>query len=193
MTGSKTLVQGLIIFSMLVFCGAGRAVYGQDVTTSKVLQSERMKAIVTPEGLASVTDPLDRYGADIVSRRAPWGRLKIVYRTGNGSWVEMPYNRNSRLAENGNRMVLESGEATDPVTLTQSFSLAGNGLDWEIELATRDGKEVEIGDLAIYLPWSIARSEILTRFLRGVSRSITSSPVMGHSSISPVPRVNRRT
>jgi hypothetical protein len=159
MTGRKNLIPGLLILSLLALSGAGQAVYSQDAPGGKVLQGERMRAVVTPEGLTSVTDPLDRYGADIVSRRAPWGRLKIVYRTGNGAWVEMPYNRRNELTADGSTMVLSSGEGTDPVTLKESFSLAGNALDWEIELGTRDGKEVEIGDLALYLPWSIARSE----------------------------------
>jgi len=40
MNGNKTLVQGLLILSLLSFCGAGRAVYGQDTPAGKVLQSE---------------------------------------------------------------------------------------------------------------------------------------------------------
>lgn len=159
MSGKKIIIQGFFILSLLALCGAATVVNGQDTSGGKVLQSERMKALVTPEGLASVIDPSDRYGADIVNARTPWGRVKLVYRTGNGAWIERPFNRSGSVKDDGGRVVLESDDAGEPVTLTQSFSLAGNALDWVIEIGTREGKEVEIGDIGLYLPWSIARSE----------------------------------
>lgn len=155
----KSIFRGFLILSLLALCGTATVVYGQDTSLGKVLQSERMKALVTPEGLASVKDPLDRYGADIINARTPWGRVKLVYRTGNGDWVESPFNRPGSLKEDGGRVVLESDGAGEPFALTQSFSLAGNALDWVIEIGTREGKEVELGDIGLYLPWSIARSE----------------------------------
>ena len=159
MIRGRSIIQGLLILSLLTLCGAATVINGQDTSGGRVFQSERMRALVTNDGLASVTDPLDRYGADIVNSRAPWGRVKLVYRTGNGAWTERPDNRPGSLKDDGGRAVIESDEAGDPVTLTQRFSLAGNALDWEIEIGTREGKEVEIGDLGLYLPWSIARSE----------------------------------
>ncbi|NLE34085.1 MAG: hypothetical protein GX622_03200 [Bacteroidales bacterium] len=153
----RTIIQDLLVLSLLIFGGAFPAVYGQE--KGKVLQSEKMRALVTADGLVSVTDPSDRHGADIISNRAPWGRIKIVYRSGDGPWIERPYDRPGELIIEGNRAVLESDHTGDPVTLRQSFSLDGNVLHYEIEAGVRQGVEVEIGDLALYLPWSIARSE----------------------------------
>jgi hypothetical protein len=119
-----------------------------------------MRAVITPDGLVSVTDPLDRYSADIVSSRAPWGRIRLVYRTkGEETWVEMPFNRPGRVTEDEGSVILSSDDTPGNVMLSQRFSLTGNALDWVIEVSSRDGKEVEIGDLGLYLPWSIARSE----------------------------------
>ncbi len=159
MLRGRTLSQGLLILSLLFLTGGTAAVSGQGAAGEQVLQGERMRALVTPEGLVSVTDPQDRYGADIVSSRAPWGRIKLVYRTGDGPWVERPQNRPNVMTTNGVAVMLKSDYAADPVTLTQTFSLAGDALDYDMEIGTRNGVEVEIGDLALYLSWSIARSE----------------------------------
>ncbi len=159
MLRGRTLSQGFLILSLLFLTGGTVAVNGQDAAGEQVLQGERMRALVTTDGLVSVTDPQDRYGADIVSRRAPWGRIKLVYRTGDGAWVERPHNWPDVMTTDRGAVVLQSDDPADPVTLRQTFSLAGDALDYEIEIGTRDGGEVEIGDMALYLPWSIARSE----------------------------------
>ena len=156
----RIISRAIIILSLSVLAGAALPVSGQDGDGGKqVLQSERMRALVSAEGLESVTDPLDRYQADIVSRRAPWGRLKIVYRTEGGEWTERPANRPNVLAAEAGAVVLKSDDASDPVTVTQRFSLAGHALDYEIEIGSKSAVPVEIGDLAVYLPWSISRSE----------------------------------
>jgi len=155
----RACIRGILILSLLGFCWVSPATFGQNTPVGKVLQSERMRALITTDGLVSVTDPSDRHGVDIISSRAPWGRIKIVYRTGNGQWIERPYDRPNSVTTEGNRVVLNSDDKGDPVTLRQSFTLAGHLLDYELEICTREGTEVEIGDLALYLPWSIARSE----------------------------------
>jgi hypothetical protein len=159
MTRTKILSRAILVFSLLVMTGTMVSVRAQDVSGMKVLQNEKIKALVSANGLVSVTDPLDRYQADIVNSRAPWGRIKLVYRSGNGEWVERPFNRTNVMTVDGETAVLLSDDQADPFTLKQSFSLAGSTLDYEIEIRAREGMEVEIGDLALYLPWSIARSE----------------------------------
>jgi hypothetical protein len=159
MTRTKILSRAILVFSLLVMTGTMVSVRAQDVSGMKVLQNEKIKALVSANGLVSVTDPLDRYQADIVNSRAPWGRIKLVYRSGNGEWVERPFNRTNVMTVDGETAVLLSDDQADPFTLKQSFSLAGSTLGYEIEIRAREGMEVEIGDLALYLPWSIARSE----------------------------------
>lgn len=156
-----TLLILILAAGNLTLTGQGDA--GQrnpeSVAGKQILKSERMKAVITADGLESVTDPLDRYGADIVSHRAPWGRIKLVYRKGHGEWTERPYDRPNEISSDGNSVELQPDDSSDPVTLRQRFSLAGNALVYEIEIGAMDGAEVEIGDLALFLPWSIARGE----------------------------------
>jgi len=160
MMRGRFISRGILILSLSVLAGTALPVFGQDGDGGKqVLQSERMRALISPEGLESVTDPLDRYGADIVSSRSPWGRLKIVYRTDGGEWTERPANRPNVMTAEAGTVILKSDNAADPVTVTQRFSLAGHALDYEIELVAKSANPVEIGDLAVYLPWSISRSE----------------------------------
>ncbi|MEZ4999142.1 MAG: hypothetical protein R2758_17430, partial [Bacteroidales bacterium] len=84
---------------MLILAAGNLTLTGQEdagqrnpegVAGRQILQSERMKAVITADGLESVTDPLDRHGADIVSHHAPWGRIKLVYRKGHAKWTERP-------------------------------------------------------------------------------------------------------
>jgi hypothetical protein len=160
MMRGRIIIRGILILSLFVLAGTALPVFGQDGDGGRqVLQSDRMRALITPDGLVSVTDPLDRYKADIVSRRAPWGRLKIVYRTNGGAWIEMPANRQCAISSEAGAVVLRADDAADPVSVTQRFSLAGNALDYEIEIGSKEGKAIEIGDIAVYLPWSMSRSE----------------------------------
>jgi hypothetical protein len=155
----RSFVQGFLVLSLLSFTFATAAVHGQDAMKQAVLQGERMRALITSRGLVSVTDPRDPYHADIVSRRAPWGRLKIVYRTGDGAWVERPGNETGTMITDGDAVVLRSGNAGDPLILNQRFTLKGNAIDYEIGIRAGNGQKVEIGDLALYLPWNTTAGE----------------------------------
>lgn len=155
----RTFVRGLFILSLAALNGMNMPARGQVEAVEKVLQSERMRALITPEGLVSVTDPSDRYHADIVSNRSPWGRIKLVYRTGNGKWIERPGNRRNVMLTGDASVILKSDDSDDPLTLLHRFSLAGQALDYDIEISVREGTVAEIGDLALYLPWNITFSE----------------------------------
>lgn len=155
----RTLYLSIFILSLLFFASGKLSVTAQNIPNSKVLQSERMRALITPDGLVSVTDPHDIFKADIVGSRNPWGKIKIVYRTGNQEWVEMPHDEAKMITTQGNKVVLQSDDSADLIALKQKFSLVENALDYEIEIDVKGKDEIEIGDLALYLPWNIARSE----------------------------------
>lgn len=59
----------------------------------------------------------------------------------------------------GNELLLQSDNSAELILLKQKFSLVENALDYEIEVSVKGKDEAEIGDLALYLPWSIARSK----------------------------------
>ena len=79
---------GILLFSVLLITAF--TLNGQNSGQKHVLESERMRAVVTSEGLVSVTDPGDKHQADIISQRAPWWRVKLVYRSGSEAWHYAP-------------------------------------------------------------------------------------------------------
>ncbi len=159
MIRNRQLFRGIILILLFVLCRAASSAPVPDREEEQVLQGSRMRAVITERGLISVTDPLDRHRADIVSRRAPWGRLKLVWRSGGGSWSERASGKPNLITTADGVVSLESDDPADPFTIVQRFSLAGNALDYEIVVTPRAGAAVEIGDLALLLPWSTSGGE----------------------------------
>ena len=63
--------KGILILSLL-FISFATSAFGQRGVETKLLESERMRALITPSGLVSVSDTQDSHRANIVSSCAPW-------------------------------------------------------------------------------------------------------------------------
>jgi hypothetical protein len=148
---------GILLFSALLITAF--TLNGQNGEQKHVLESERMRAVFTSEGLVSVNDPVDEHQADIVSRHTPWGRIKLVYRSGSEAWHERPDSVINEIGVTQTSVTLSSSEPGEPLLVIQRFSLSGRVLSYDIEIDVTGSDQVEIGDLALCLPWNFTFSE----------------------------------
>ena len=117
------------------------------------LADSGIKAIFTARGLISLSSPSDQYGATVIPSGKVWGRPSVRYRIGPGDWLYL-YTGETRLDKIGQKEVVFTDYIQGmPLKMTQSFKLAGGGLDWDIEIETMMSFPLTIGDLAIPLPW----------------------------------------
>ena len=128
-------------------------------TPKQVLENANIRAAFSDRGIISLTDPQDKYKADIINSRSPWGRVKLVYRSGGGDWKEMPDSVKQFKTVSSSSAEFISEDKNAPVILDQRFTLNGNALDWDITVNTTGTTAVDIGDLAVFLPWRTASGE----------------------------------
>ena len=149
-TGTKFCFLLVMFLSM-----TSPAIRGQGMEKQLILESSRMRAVITCTGLVSVTDPQDKYKADIINPSSPWGRLKVVYRSIGGKWTESPDSVTNQIREEQSGAVLLSEDKGSPLDIAQSFCLKGDQLNYDIEIKASGKEAVEIGDLALDLQWNI--------------------------------------
>lgn len=150
-----------IIISCFAACMllASVGLNAQVLPQPEVLENSKIRAVITSDGIMSLTDPGDKFKADIINNKAPWGRVKLVYRTGGGEWIEMKDSERSISASSSTSKELTSNDKESPVTLSQTFSLNSKGLDYDITVKDIVNTPVEIGDLAINLAWRTPSGE----------------------------------
>ncbi len=151
----------LVTFSCLVciIFSCSSSAQNQTLAQSQVLENSRIKASVSKDGITSLTYPGDKYQADIIDSRAPWGKVKLVYRTNGGEWKEMKNNAKNLSVPDDSTVDLTSENNKTPVSLCQKFSLTEKGLDYNIIINTVETTPVEIGDLALDFSWNAAYGE----------------------------------
>jgi hypothetical protein len=121
------------------------------------LEDPWIKAVFTARGLISLSSPRDQYGATVIPSGRVWGRPSVRYRIGPGDWLSL-YTEETGLDKIGQKQVVFTDYIQGmPLKMTQSFKLAGRGVDWDIEIETMMSFPVTIGDLAIPLPWQRPR------------------------------------
>lgn len=152
----SSIIISCLITGMLL---TSSALHGQALPQTQVLENSTIRAAISSAGITSIIDLGDKYKADVINSRAPWGRVKLVYRSGGGEWKEMQDSDKKISAINSSSVVLTSGDAGTPVTVKQNISLNSKGLDYDITINDNGTTPVEIGDLAIYLPWRTASGE----------------------------------
>lgn len=148
---SLCFIVGILFISSLLS--------GQTLPGTKILENGRIRATVTDKGITSLTSPGDKFQADIINSRALWGRVKLVYRSGSGDWKELQDTVKNVKSMTTSSVVLASVESGDPVNVSQAFTLNSKGLDYDITINNGGNSPVEIGDLAIFLPWRTASGE----------------------------------
>ncbi len=148
---SLCLATGMLVTSSLIF--------GQTHPRTQILENGKIRATVSSKGITSLTSPGDKFQADIINPRTPWGRVKLVYKSGNGDWKEMTDTAKTIKSMTPSSVVLASAEKGNPVNFSQYFTLNSKGIDFDITVNNRGHTSLEIGDLAITLPWRTPSGE----------------------------------
>ena len=134
-------------------------IFGQTHPRTQILENGKIRATVSSKGITSLTSPGDKFQADIINPHTPWGRVKLVYKSGNGDWKEMTDTAKTIKSMTPSSVVLASAEKGNPVNFSQSFTLNSKGIDCDITVNSGGNTSLEIGDLAITLPWRTPSGE----------------------------------
>lgn len=153
---SISTLSTYLIIGMLVISSA---LSGQTKPGTQILENGKIRATISAKGITSLTSPGDKFQADIINSRTPWGRVKLVYKSGNSDWKEIQDTLMSVKTISPSSVVLTSAPEGGSVGIKQDFTLNEKGLDYDITINTRDNSAIEIGDLAISLPWRRASGE----------------------------------
>lgn len=152
-------VSILFICLMTALLTATSLLSAQSTSTTQLLENSRVRASVSARGITSLLDPRDKFKADIINSRSPWGRIKLVYKTENNEWMEMPDSILSIQSMTHSSVVLTTPPTASPLKVQEHFTLNDKGLDFDLALKATGNVPVEIGDLAIFLPWRRASGE----------------------------------
>jgi len=103
-------------------------------------------------GLTGIAGARDQYGAQLL---APGGRLGVMlkYRVEGGDWLDLYQNDPVLRTPTPGTVVYTNDVSGTVLTSSQTFQTDGRVLDWTVDVANRVAEPVEIGDLALSLPW----------------------------------------
>ena len=111
-------------------------------------------------GITSISNPHDPLGAQFLAQGAHLGEPIVRYKTGDRDWAELSTQGRKLDAdpENGS-LVYTDSDSSSPIKLVQRFRTDDDRLDWMIELETTTNAPLQIGDLAIPIPWRFPAGE----------------------------------
>jgi hypothetical protein len=110
-------------------------------------------------GVTGLANPKDPFGAQMLAAGQRLGVL-VRFRTGGTNWLELPSNQ-MRLARapSAAELVYTNESPKAPLKLTETFTIDGATLDWNLDLETATNVPVEISDLALQVPVAGPRGE----------------------------------
>src|SRR5262245_23511732 len=111
-------------------------------------------------GITGISNPGDPYGAQFLAPGAHLGDPVVKYKTGDSEWADISTKERKLEAdpENGSLVYSDIASAS-PLKLVQRFRTGGNSLDWTLEIEAVSKAPVQIGDLAIPIPWRFPAGE----------------------------------
>ena len=121
------------------------------------LKSADFSVTCDARGVTGISSPSDRFGAQLLS---PGGHLGLVgkYRVEHGDWLDL-YQDGPKVETSASEVRYANDVEGTVLSSSQSFRLAGNAFEWSIDIANRMTYPVEVGDLAIALPWRAPSGE----------------------------------
>jgi hypothetical protein len=129
------------------------AVLCLSVATSRAQQSSQLqtadfRVAYDDRGVTSLSTPKDPFNAQLLARDQRLGVFARYRASPDAPWTDLPPAAFTTAEDN----TLSYG--TDgPLKITQIYKLEGAILDWTIHLENTATTPIEIGDLAIVLPW----------------------------------------
>lgn len=117
-----------------------------------ILENKVISGTVTADGLVSLTSPSDPFEANVIGERS-WGRASLTYEIVDGAWLDIFKGSTRMVAESDTVVSIINYEKGMPQKMEQRFTLTGAGIDYDINIETMMQWPVNVGDLAISLPF----------------------------------------
>lgn len=152
----KNIFRTILYTVLLTYTSLASA---QSTSKTQLLENSNVCATISARGITSLIDPRDKFKADIINSRSPWGRIKLVYKSGDEGWRELQDSVMNIQSMTASSVVLTSTPSAGSLNVQERFTLNNKGLDFDITLKGTGNRPVEIGDLAIFLPWRRASGE----------------------------------
>lgn len=133
---------------------------GQDASSNRgTLPSSSLAVAYDERGISGLSIASDRYKAPLLSAGGHLG-VMAKYRVEQGDWLDL-YQSEPVLArtDEGRRVSYTNDVSGTVIASSQAFRAEGPALEWTIELANRMPYPVEVGDLAISIPWRAPSGE----------------------------------
>lgn len=101
-----------------------------------------------------ISNPLDPYGVEFLAQGAHLGEPVVKYQVENRDWQDLSARERKLEADSEHGSLVYTDYDKDlPLKMAQRFHTDGKILDWTIELEATTSLPVQIGDLAIPIPW----------------------------------------
>ncbi|GBC78217.1 hypothetical protein HRbin08_01704 [bacterium HR08] len=118
-------------------------------------------------GITGLWNPQDPFQANLVSDDGRLGEPVVTYRVEGGDWLPIYTGARRLEAEPEKGMLTYTDfDPGSPLKMVQQFTLADEILDWTIEIETTMNFPVQIGDLALPIPWRFPVGDARTIFER---------------------------
>lgn len=119
------------------------------------LQNDLFDLQFDGRGLSSIILPSDTFLANGLEQGRRFGDIEVVYKIGEGDWLNTYTGGRMRSVDSINRSVSYDDFQTGmPISMTQVYKLEDTYLDWELHVETKMEFPVKIGDLMIPFPWN---------------------------------------
>ena len=102
-------------------------------------------------GITDLVSKQDTYGADLLGE-GRLGDVMVTYKVKEGLWQTLPRG-NRQLSVANDVLTYTDRGMGDAMVVTQTFCQKDKTLHWSIVLENRSSFPVEIGDLAVTIPW----------------------------------------
>lgn len=138
---------------------------GQDL--SGTIRTENFVLAYDRRGITRLWNPHDPFQADLLSGEGRLGEPVVTYRVEGGDWLPIYTGTRTLQAEpDKGALTYTDFDPGSPLKMVQQFKIEGDVLDWTIEIETTMNFPVQIGDLALPIPWRFPAGETRTIFER---------------------------
>ncbi|MDW8257263.1 MAG: hypothetical protein RML85_09605, partial [Acidobacteriota bacterium] len=159
--GRSPIILSLVASLFLQFL----PVSGQNL--SGTIRTEEFLLTYDHRGITQLRNPQDPFQADLLSGEGRLGEPVVTYRVEGGDWLPIYTGRRTLHAEPDKGVLTYTDtDPGSPLKMVQQFKVEGKVLDWTIEIETTMNFPVQIGDLALPIPWRFPAGDARTIFER---------------------------
>jgi hypothetical protein len=126
----------------------------------QTIQTRAFTLTYDSKGVTGISNPNDPYGAEFLAPNRRLGDPIVKYKTLDTQWSDLAVSERKLDANPKDGVLVYSDYAENsPLKMVQTFQTSGESLEWKSEVETTTAAAVQIGDLAIPIPWRVPAGE----------------------------------